>query len=146
MIKTYESEEHTENDPKEILIAPSWQKDNLIDLCIDQILDQLLGKGYHVTLRPHPQYVRHFMDKLMAIKEKYSDRDDFTLQTDFLYCKIIWNKYCVKIVKSMFSIAKIYITHRMIHVDILYVILHHGTLNMIGLKIRCRHYNTGNQS
>lgn len=91
MIAAYEAEDHTENNPKEILIAPSWQKDNLIDLCIEKVLDQLLGKGYHVTLRPHPQYVRHYMDKLMAIKDKYVDCADFTLQTDFSSNSTVFN-------------------------------------------------------
>lgn len=91
MISAYESEGHKENNPKEILIAPSWQTDNLLDLCIEPILDQLLGKGYHVTLRPHPQYVRHFMEKLMAIEDKYKDCDDFTLQTDFSSNNTVFN-------------------------------------------------------
>lgn len=91
MIADYEAKGHPVNDPKEILIAPSWQQDNLLDLCIEQILDQLLGRGYHVTLRPHPQYVRHFESKLMAIKDKYKDCDDFTLQTDFSSNSTVFN-------------------------------------------------------
>ena len=91
MIAAYEASEHTENNPKEILIAPSWQQDNLIDLCIEPILNQLLGKGYHVTLRPHPQYVRHFGDRLLAIKEKYADCSDFTLQDDFSSNSTVFN-------------------------------------------------------
>ncbi len=83
MIASYESEECVEHDLKEILIAPSWQQDNLLDLCIEPILNQLLGKGYHVTLRPHPQYVRHFESKLLALKEKYKENTDFTLEMDF---------------------------------------------------------------
>lgn len=91
MIAAYEASGHTENNPKEILIAPSWQQDNLLDLCIEPILNQLLGKGYHVTLRPHPQYVRHFSEKLMAIKDKYKDAEDFTLQTDFSSNSTVFN-------------------------------------------------------
>lgn len=83
MIAAYEEAGKKENNPKEILIAPSWQNDNLLDLCIEQILDQLLGKGYNVTLRPHPQYVRHFGEKLAALKDKYRECEDFVLQTDF---------------------------------------------------------------
>ncbi len=83
MIASYESEGHAEHNIKEILIAPSWQQDNLLDLCIEPILNQLLGKGYHITLRPHPQYVRHFESKLLALKEKYKDDEDFTLEMDF---------------------------------------------------------------
>ena len=83
MIAAYEKSEKSKNGPKEILIAPSWQQDNLLDLCIEPVLEQLLGKGYHVTLRPHPQYVRHFEQKLLALRDKYSEYEDFTLQMDF---------------------------------------------------------------
>lgn len=71
------------NDVPTILIAPSWQEDNLVDLCIDEILNNLLGREYRVILRPHPQYVRHCESKLMMISEKYKDREDFDLQMDF---------------------------------------------------------------
>lgn len=91
MIAAYEKEGNRENNPKEILIAPSWQQDNLLDLCIDPMLDQLLGKGYHVILRPHPQYVRHFEDRLLAIKEKYSTCQDFELQMDFSSNNTVFN-------------------------------------------------------
>ena len=91
MIADYEKAGIIVNDPKEILIAPSWQKDNLLDLCIEKILDQLLGKGYNVTLRPHPQYVRHFSEKLMALKEKYKDHEDFVLQMDFSSNSTVFN-------------------------------------------------------
>lgn len=83
MIERYEKEGKKENDPKVILIAPSWQDGNILDNGIDTILEQLLGKGYHVILRPHPQYVRHFGEKLEMMREKYSQNSDFTLQTDF---------------------------------------------------------------
>lgn len=91
MIAAYEQAGHVQNNPKEILIAPSWQTDNLLDLCIDKILDKLLGRGYHVTLRPHPQYVRHFGDKLLALQDKYKESDDFTLQTDFSSNSTVFN-------------------------------------------------------
>ena len=91
MIAQYKPDEREGRDVKEILIAPSWQQDNLIDMCIDEILDQILGKGYHVILRPHPQYVRHFEDKLLSIKEKYASFDDFELQMDFSSNKTVFD-------------------------------------------------------
>lgn len=75
----------------EILIAPSWQEDNILDSCIEKILDNLLGHGYHITVRPHPQYVRHFEEKLKALGDKYKDREDFTLQLDFSSNKTVFN-------------------------------------------------------
>ena len=91
MIASYEKEGKTDNNPKEILIAPSWQQDNLMDLCIEPMLDQLLGHGWHVIVRPHPQYVRHFEEKLLALKSKYADHEDFELQMDFSSNKTVFN-------------------------------------------------------
>lgn len=91
MIAAYEKQPCQMNDPKIILIAPSWQEDNMLDLCIDEILQQLLGKGYHVILRPHPQYVRHFREKLNMLDNKYAEYKDFTLQMDFSSNDTVFN-------------------------------------------------------
>lgn len=71
LISAYEEMPKAERTEKLILIAPSWQKDNIIDLCLDGILEQLLGKGYKVIVRPHPQYMRHFEAKINALLEQY---------------------------------------------------------------------------
>lgn len=75
----------------EILIAPSWQEDNILDSCVETLLDNLLGHGYHITVRPHPQYVRHFEEKLNALGEKYKGHSDFTLQMDFSSNQTVFN-------------------------------------------------------
>lgn len=76
---------------KTILIAPSWQEENILDSCIDNILEYVLGKGYQVILRPHPQYVRHFKEKLLKLKEKYQKFADFELQMDFSSNSTVFN-------------------------------------------------------
>lgn len=69
---------------KSILIAPSWQKDNICDLCLDELLDQLKkNKDYQITVRPHPQEVRHAKEKFDLLKERYKDNDNIIIQTDF---------------------------------------------------------------
>ena len=83
MITAYNAKPTIQNDPPQVLIAPSWQEDNIMDSCIEQILDELLPERYQVIVRPHPQYVRHNPEKLKMIQEKYSAFDNFTLQTDF---------------------------------------------------------------
>lgn len=67
---------------KTILIAPSWQKDNILDSCIEEILDKLKGLDYHVIVRPHPQYVRHFEARIDALAAKYH-ADGIEFQKDF---------------------------------------------------------------
>lgn len=83
MLKEYESREHIHNDPPQIIIAPSWQKDNIIELCGEKILDRLADSGYKVILRPHPQHVRHEPERFSVLKEKYSGKDNIEIQTDF---------------------------------------------------------------
>lgn len=56
-----------------ILIAPSWQIDNILDLCIDELLPALLGQGYEITIRPHPQYIRLFPERMSALQKQYAD-------------------------------------------------------------------------
>ena len=74
-----------ENSKKRILIAPSWQKDNILDSCLDQILSALLGKGYLIIVRPHPEYKKRYVAKMNAMIERYKDvsRDELIIETDF---------------------------------------------------------------
>lgn len=83
MIEEYEKLPHAENKVPKILIAPSWQPDNILDMCIEQVLDSLSGTDYEIIVRPHPQQVRHEPERFDVLKEKYADRDNITIQTDF---------------------------------------------------------------
>ncbi len=82
MRAAYEAKEHPKHERPKILIAPSWQKDNIIDSCLEQILDVLKGKGYEIIVRPHPQEVRLKRDYIESIKKRY-DSDEIEIQTDF---------------------------------------------------------------
>lgn len=66
---------HVPGKRKQILIAPSWQEDNLLDSCIDTLIGQLYGEDYRLIIRPHPEYVKRFGAKMQAVVEKYRDRE-----------------------------------------------------------------------
>ncbi len=66
-----------------ILVAPSWQKDNIVDNCLDDLLSSLRGHGYRVVVRPHPQHVRLQPERMDALKSKFAQDDDIEIQTDF---------------------------------------------------------------
>ena len=83
MREDYKSVNKNPSARKSILIAPSWQKDNIVDSCLDELLDNLKGHGYKVTVRPHPQHVRHMPERMEQLKEKFADNDDIEIQTDF---------------------------------------------------------------
>lgn len=86
------AEKRTDGTPK-ILIAPSWQEDNILDSCIDNLLDALLGKGYNVVVRPHPEYKKRYPNRLDAIVERYSgyDKGDLSFELDFYGSESIYN-------------------------------------------------------
>lgn len=83
MREEYAALSHEEHEVKKILIAPSWQPDNIVDSCLEQILDNLKGKGYEITVRPHPQHVRHRGEFMEQLKVKYEQDKDIEIQTDF---------------------------------------------------------------
>lgn len=84
MSESYEKmrKEEAVNPGKTVLIAPSWQKDNILDSCIEDILAQLIHTDYHIVVRPHPQYVRHFEGRIDVLADKYRDYN-VEFQKDF---------------------------------------------------------------
>lgn len=91
MIRAYEKQPPVKNEPPVILIAPSWQEDNIMDSCIDGLLTALLPMQYRVIVRPHPQYVRHYPEKLQALQAKFASFPNFTLQSDFSSNETVFN-------------------------------------------------------
>lgn len=84
-----ESGEKTRSSQKTILIAPSWQADNILDSCIEQMLDRLTETAHHIVVRPHPQYVRHFEARIDALAAKYAAHG-VTFQKDFSSNKTVY--------------------------------------------------------
>ena len=66
-----------------ILIAPSWQQDNIVDTCLEEILDSLKNRPYHIIVRPHPQHIKLKRELIEALKNKYKEEKNIEIQTDF---------------------------------------------------------------
>lgn len=81
----YQATSRTKRERPKVLIAPSWQADNILDSCIDDLLSELLGKGFDVTVRPHPEYVKRYGDRMNAIVKRYEDYKggDLFFELDF---------------------------------------------------------------
>lgn len=60
------------NERPVVIVAPSWQEDNLLDSCADALLSQLLGRGWKVIVRPHPEYTKRYRPRWEALIERYS--------------------------------------------------------------------------
>lgn len=83
--KSYEAMDKTPHARREILIAPSWQEDNLLDSVVDVLIEQLSADDVHLTVRPHPEYVKRYPDRIAALTEKYKDApaERLTFELDF---------------------------------------------------------------
>ena len=78
----YRATEHVANARKKILIAPSWQKDNIVDSCLETLLDTLKGRDYEIVVRPHPQEVHMKKEHMEKLRQKYEPQG-IEVQTDF---------------------------------------------------------------
>lgn len=70
---------------KQILIGPSWQEDNLLDSCVEPLIDHLYGDDYKIIVRPHPEYMKRYSSKMQLLVEKYQDKvgDKLEFELDF---------------------------------------------------------------
>lgn len=85
MISNYKiNNKKSKNNDTKILVAPSWQKDNICDLCLEEVLNNLKKeKKYNIIVRPHPQEVKHKKEKFEKLKEKYKNNKNIIFETDF---------------------------------------------------------------
>lgn len=83
--KAYEDMDKTPHTKREILIGPSWQEDNLLDSCVDTLIEQLMCDENHITVRPHPEYVKRYPEKIRLLTEKYAGVPDekLSFELDF---------------------------------------------------------------
>lgn len=80
---SYMAMEKVERTEPKVLIAPSWQPDNILDSCIDPLLTELLGKGFQVVVRPHPEYMKRYKPRMDAIVQRWQGYEDLRFELDF---------------------------------------------------------------
>ena len=70
---------------KRILIAPSWNEDNILDSCADELIRNLLKDDRKITVRPHPEYVKRYPAKLNALTDRWKEQigEQLMFETDF---------------------------------------------------------------
>lgn len=84
MVNEYQQMLPTPNFAPKILIAPSWQPDNIMDSCLSEILEQLSHTNYQVVVRPHPQHVRHCSAQIKLLSDQYNvTGSNVLIQSDF---------------------------------------------------------------
>lgn len=85
LMKLCETLEKREGGRRQILIAPSWQEDNLLDSCIEDLIDSVYSDENKIIVRPHPEYMKRYSAKMNILVEKYKDKigDGLEFELDF---------------------------------------------------------------
>ena len=65
-----------------VLIAPSWQKDNIIEACGMELVQVLLKHNFKVILRPHPMTIYKKPELLRPFQQKFAADQNFILDTE----------------------------------------------------------------
>ncbi len=86
MIADYGKREKKEAGKRSvILIAPTWNEDNILDSCVDELIGILMREDRTVIVRPHPEYVKRYGVRMNALMERWKDKtgEGLKFETDF---------------------------------------------------------------
>ena len=70
------------NSQTHVLVAPSWGINGIVETIGDKLIEKLLGDGFRVTLRPHPQTIKLYRYKVDEILKKYKAHPMFNFDSD----------------------------------------------------------------
>lgn len=92
MAKEYEALNIESNAKPYVLIAPSWQEDNILENCLIPLCENLLLQGFDVIVRPHPQYLKRFPQKFKEIQDNCSmfSEEHFKFEVDFSLSRTVY--------------------------------------------------------
>lgn len=80
------------NDIPVVLIAPSWQEDNILDSCIDSMIEGLLPVDAKIIVRPHPEYTKRYGARWKALQARWEKVpvEKLYFEQDFSSDETIW--------------------------------------------------------
>jgi YidC/Oxa1 family membrane protein insertase len=84
-----------EDSEKLIIIAPSYGKDNLLEICGMELLEILLKSDFRVLLRPHFRTLRDSKKLIKTIEEKFGNNPNFTLEEGIIPPEKFQNSKCM---------------------------------------------------
>jgi len=70
------------DDALNILIAPSWGPDGLLETGAGGLVDNLLSAGFRVTVRPHGETTRRTPESLQDMEREFGDNPNFLMITE----------------------------------------------------------------
>ena len=79
----------------QILIAPSWGENGLIETFGEDIIERLLKYDYKIIFRPHPMTIKKSSNLIQKIRKKYSDNEKFIFEDNIKTFDSFYSSECV---------------------------------------------------
>jgi len=81
------SEVALERQKTQVLVAPSWGRQGLLEASGLRLAGILLDAGYGVVVRPHPMTRRKWPEVIRELEDRFSNHPAFALETDVASCE-----------------------------------------------------------
>ena len=65
-----------------VLVAPSWGKKNIIEICIKDLAYSLASSGYRIIIRPHPHFINTKKRAISKLQQEFKNKNDIELELD----------------------------------------------------------------
>ena len=77
-----DSSHRPSGDVRRVLVAPSWGPNALLETCGTELIELLLGAGYHTTVRPHSMTLRQNPKLLAKLRRQFDGNPNFAIDLD----------------------------------------------------------------
>tara|TARA_B110000014_G_scaffold182754_1_gene131913 strand:+ start:691 stop:1821 length:1131 start_codon:yes stop_codon:yes gene_type:complete len=89
---TFKKMHSTTASQKKILLAPSWNKESIVELGLaEKIIQSSINQGFEITLRPHPESLKISYDKLQIILKRFSENSLFKYEESIVSNDSLFN-------------------------------------------------------
>ncbi len=69
---------------RRVLIAPSWSKGGIFESCVDELVSTLLKADFETVLRPHPEFVKRYPERMKTLEALCKKDSRLVLETNHL--------------------------------------------------------------
>jgi len=95
LLKEKEEIKEEITDEELIIITPSYGKNNLLQVCGEELISILLEKNYKVLLRPHYKILNDSKKLIRDIEDKFGNNPNFILEEGIIPSEKFHNSKCL---------------------------------------------------
>ena len=95
LLKERDDLKGNKTDEKLIIIAPSYEEKNLLEICGEKLIEILLKENFKVLLRPHYRILDDSTKLINSIKGKFAKNENFIFEEGIIPSESFHNSKCL---------------------------------------------------